>query len=315
MATIGPDGTSQRHHAVHLLGLGRRVASSGQLGADLLETTALLIAHLVAQARQDGAERIGLVGTEALRNASDGPQLVVRVREQTRLQLRILSGELEARLSYLGGTSFRVTQDQPATVVDVGGGSTEVVHGIGTRPVNGSSLKLGSDQILGAVNAGDPPTARQRVDCEMRISMLLEGAPEAAQSGLIIATGGTAANLPVLLGMWRPFPDSKDVLREEDSREPWLNLSRDDIDRALHLTAAHSSAEVAMRTGLSPSRARLMAGGCLILRGLLDRYGGEGLVVTERGIRDGVLLRLAATPAARPSSTGGAQDRSHGGLP
>jgi exopolyphosphatase/guanosine-5'-triphosphate,3'-diphosphate pyrophosphatase len=300
VATLGPEGTSQRRHAVHLLGLGRQVGANGQLGGDLLERTALLIAHLVNQAREDGAGRIGLVGTEAIRNASDGAQLGQRIRERTRLQLRILSGEAEARLSYLGGTAFRVPKGQPATVVDVGGGSTEVVHGLGSRPVNGNSLKLGSDRILMAVQADDPPTARQRVDAEMRISMQLEAAPEAAQSGVIIATGGTAANLPVLLGLWRPFPDSKDVLREEDSREPWLSLSRDDVDRALHLTAAHSSAEVAMRTGLSPSRARLMAGGVLILRGLLERYGAEELVVTERGIRDGILLRLAAT-VARPA--------------
>jgi exopolyphosphatase/guanosine-5'-triphosphate,3'-diphosphate pyrophosphatase len=300
VATLGPQGTSQRRHAVHLLGLGRQVGANGQLGGDLLERTALLIAHLVNQAREDGAGRIGLVGTEAIRNASDGAQLCQRIRERTRLQLRILSGEAEARLSYLGGTAFRVPKGQPATVVDVGGGSTEVVHGLGSRPVNGNSLKLGSDRILMAVEADDPPTPRQRVDAEMRISMQLEAAPAAAQSGVIIATGGTAANLPVLLGLWRPFPDSKDVLREEDSREPWLSLSRDDVDRALHLTAAHSSAEVAMRTGLSPSRARLMAGGVLILRGLLERYGAEELVVTERGIRDGILLRLAAT-VARPA--------------
>lgn len=300
MATLGPEGTSQRRHAVHLLGLGRQVGANGQLGGDLLERTALLIAHLVNQAREDGAGRIGLVGTEAIRNASDGAQLCQRIRERTRLQLRILSGEAEARLSYLGGTAFRVPKGQPATVVDVGGGSTEVVHGLGSRPVNGNSLKLGSDRILMAVEADDPPTPRQRVDAEMRISMQLEAAPAAAESGVIIATGGTAANLPVLLGLWRPFPDSKDVLREEDSREPWLSLSRDDVDRALHLTAAHSSAEVAMRTGLSPSRARLMAGGVLILRGLLERYGAEELVVTERGIRDGILLRLAAT-VARPA--------------
>jgi exopolyphosphatase/guanosine-5'-triphosphate,3'-diphosphate pyrophosphatase len=299
VATIGPDGTSERNHAVHLLGLGRQVASRGSLGPELLEKTCLLLKHLVSQAREDGAQRVGLVGTEALRNASDGSELGQRVREATGQQLRILTGELEARLSYLGATSFRVARGVPATVVDVGGGSTEVVHGVGSRPVNGSSLKLGSDRLLMAVEATDPPTPRQRVDAEMRISMQLEAAPEAAQSGEMIATGGTAANLPVLLGLWRPFPDSKDVLRGEDSREPWLNLSRDDVDRALHLTAAHSSAEVAMRTGISPTRARLMAGGVLILRGLLERYGLEELVVTERGIRDGVLLRLAATGTSR----------------
>jgi len=278
------------------------VAATGELGSELLPQTAELVDRLVIQARQDGAERIGLVGTEALRNAADGAALGDLIRQRTKQQLRILTGEAEARLSYLGGTSFWVPSGQPATVIDVGGGSTEVVHGLGSRPVNGTSLKLGSDRVLMATHAGDPPTARQRVDAQMRISMMLEAAPDAARNGMLIATGGTASNVPVLLGLWRALPNSKDNLREEGSREPWLTLTRDNIDQAAHLTASHSSAEVAMRTGLSTARARLMAGGVLVLVGLLERYQAKQLVVTERGLRDGVLLRLAAAAAAsRPA--------------
>ncbi|HEY6537593.1 MAG TPA: hypothetical protein VI138_00960 [Candidatus Dormibacteraeota bacterium] len=302
MATLGPEGTSERHHAVHLLGLGRQVAASRRLGPKLLEETAELVGQLVRKAREDGAERIGLVGTEALRNASDGASLCDRIKAGTRLQLRILTGEMEARLSYLGATSFRVAPDQPATVLDVGGGSTEVVHGVGSRPTGGNSLRLGSDGLLMAVRADDPPTARQRVDADLRISMLLEAAPAAPRPGAVIACGGTAANLPMLLGIWRPFADSKDALRQEDEREPWLSLSRDDVERAVRLTGEHSSAEVAMRTGLSPARARLMAGGVLILRGLVERYSARELVVTERGLRDGVVIRLgAASTQPRPA--------------
>ncbi|MGA7173890.1 MAG: hypothetical protein WBZ07_08560 [Candidatus Dormiibacterota bacterium] len=297
VATVGEQGPSRRRHAVHLVGLGREVAENGELGEELLERTAELVGHLVDQARHDGAERIGLVGTEALRNAADGAALRDRVRQQTKLQLRILTGEAEARLSYLGGTAHWVPPGHPATVVDVGGGSTEVVHGLGSRPVNGTSLKVGSDRILMAINAADPPTPRQRADAELRISMLLEAAPDAARQGMLIATGGTASNLPVLLGVWQPLSDSKDVLRDEGTREPWITLTRDNIDQAVHLTANHSSAEVAMRSGLSPARARLMAGGILVLLGLLERYQAKELVVTERGLRDGVLLRLAAAAA------------------
>ena len=275
------------------------MAATGELGEELLQRTAALVGQLVDRARADGAERIGLVGTEALRNAADGAALGDRIRQQCRLQLRILTGEAEARLSYLGGTTFWVPPGEPATVVDVGGGSTEVVHGLGSRPVNGTSLRMGSDRILMAIKAADPPTARQRADAALRISMVLEPAPEAAHQGLLIATGGTAANLPVLLGVWRPFPDSKDDLRDEGEREPWFTLNRDNLDQAARVTANHSSAEVARRTGLSAARARLMAGGVLILLGLLERYQARALVVTERGVRDGVLLRLAAA-APRP---------------
>ncbi|HUY09298.1 MAG TPA: hypothetical protein VMW80_07580 [Candidatus Dormibacteraeota bacterium] len=302
VATVGEQGTSRRRHSVHLLGLGREVAATGELGEELLERTADLVRQLVDLARRDGAERIAVVGTEAIRNAGDGAALGDRIRQHTKLPFRILTGEAEARLSYLGGAAYWVPAGRPATVVDVGGGSTEVVHGLGSRPINGTSLKLGSDRVLMAIKAADPPTSRQRVDAELRISMLLEAAPNPAQQGMLIATGGTASNLPVLLGVWRPFPDSKDALRDEGTREPWITLSRENIDQAVHLTADHSSAEIAMRTGLSPARARLMAGGILVLLGLLERYQAKELVVTERGLRDGVLLRLAAA-AAHPRPT------------
>jgi exopolyphosphatase/guanosine-5'-triphosphate,3'-diphosphate pyrophosphatase len=276
------------------------VESAHDLGPELLHQTVDLVSSLVEQAREDGAERVGVVGTEAIRNAADGPVLRDQIRERTREQLRILTGEAEARLSYLGGTSFYVATSAPATVVDVGGGSTEVVHGTGSRPRDGVSLKLGSDRILQIIRADDPPSERQRVDADTRISMVLEEAHAPALPGVLIATGGTASNLPVLLGMWRPFADSPDTLQGEGDRNPWTNLDREAVERAAGLTAVHSSADLAMRTGLSPARARLMAGGVLVLRGLLEHYHAEELVVTERGLRDGVLWRLAATAPHSP---------------
>ncbi|MGA8426385.1 MAG: hypothetical protein WB801_02230 [Candidatus Dormiibacterota bacterium] len=282
--------------------MGRRVAATRELGPELLHQTAELVSNLVEQARQDGAERVGVVGTEAIRNAADGPVLRDQIRERTREQLRILTGEAEARLSYLGGTSFYVAADAPATVIDVGGGSTEIVHGTGSRPKDGVSLKLGSDRILQITRADDPPSERQRVDAETRISMVLEEAPAPAIAGVLIATGGTAANLPVLLGIWRPFVDSADSLRGEGDHDAWTTLDREAVERAVGLAMVHSSAELAMRTGLSPARSRLMAGGVLVLRGLLEHFQAEELVVTERGLRDGVLLRLAATPPHPPAA-------------
>lgn len=277
------------------------MTASHDLGPALLHQTVELVSSLVEQARQDGAERMGVVGTEAIRNAGDGPGLRDQIRERTREQLRILTGEAEARLSYLGGTSFYVATGASATVVDVGGGSTEVVHGTGSRPRDGVSLKLGSDRILQIIRADDPPTERQRVDAETRISMVLEEAPAPALPGVLIATGGTASNLPVLLGMWRPLADSADTLQGEGDRNAWTALDQEAVERAAGLAALHSSAELAMRTGLSPARARLMAGGVLVLRGLMEHYHAEEVVVTERGLRDGVLLRLAATPPQSPT--------------
>jgi exopolyphosphatase/guanosine-5'-triphosphate,3'-diphosphate pyrophosphatase len=226
------------------------------------------------------------------------------VRRLSGENLRVLTGEAEARLSYLGATAFKIHSGLPATVADIGGGSTELVQGRGTKPHNGTSLKLGSDQLLRLVEASDPLTEREQTDAAARVSMVLEAVPRGDNPGTVIATGGTASNLPVLLGTARPAEESADLGLRAEVGDPWTELTRADVERAVAATATTSSDEIAARTGLSPRRARLMAGGVLILVGLLDRYHAEEFTVTERGLRDGVLLALAAAGTRRAAQGG-----------
>ncbi len=302
VATFTNEGLSQRAHAVQLLGLGAEVAARGSLGPELVGSTAALVTTMVELARADGAERVGIVATEAVRNAADSSELSHAVFERCGERVRILAGEQEARLSYLGATAFKVPPGQAASVVDIGGGSTEVVNGLGTRPGAATSLKLGSDRILNLIRASDPPTPRQLADAEARISMVLETLAQAEMSGSLIATGGTAANLPVLLGL-RPAPDEGKLELQTESGEAWTNLQRAQVEAAAVTLAGEPSASVAERTGLSPRRARLMCGGVAILLGLLERSGVPEVTVTERGLRDGVVLAIGVT--AEPSAAGG----------
>lgn len=294
VATLEPEGLTQRLHALEMVNLGAAVARQGELGGELIAHTAALVAAMVALARQQQAVSIGLVGTEAIRNAPDSKALLEQVKSLSGETLRVLTGEAEARLSYLGATAFKVSSGQPATVADVGGGSTEVVQGLGTRPRNGTSLKLGSDQLLGAVQASDPLTSRQQVHAAARVSMILEAVPRSGDPGLLLATGGTASNLPVVLGRRAAAIDAAVLGLSPEVGDAWTVLRRADVERCKDLVMNRPSSELASETGLSPKRARLMAGGILILLGLLDRYRAEELTVTERGLRDGVILALAA---------------------
>jgi exopolyphosphatase/guanosine-5'-triphosphate,3'-diphosphate pyrophosphatase len=297
VATLADEGLVERLHAVEMLNLGREVTSHGRIGAPLIATVTDTVARMLDLARGSGAEDVGLVGTEAVRNAPDADQLVASVKAATSETLRILTGEAEARLSYLGATAFRVPAGEPATVADVGGGSTEVVQGKGTRPRNGTSLKLGSDQLLNLIKASDPPTTQQQVHAAARVSMILEAVPRSQPPGTLMATGGTASNVPVLLGARRPAVESARLSLREEAGEAWTHVDRSDLEKALELTMSRSSGVLAAATGLTPRRARLMAGGLVILVGLLDRYQADGLTVTERGLRDGVALALAAARA------------------
>ena len=236
-----------------------------------------------------------MVATEFARLAPDAGELVRAVRAGCGANLQVLTGEAEARLSYLGATAYRVSPKTCALVADIGGGSTEVVVGEGTRPRRATSLRLGSAQLLRAVSADDPPSPRQLADAEALASMVLEAAPDAERPSALLATGGTAANLPVLLGRRPPAADSGPLRLFDEKGEGWTEVSRLELTRASLLTRELSSADLAARSGLSERRARLMAGGVVIVRALLDRYGAEAAIVTERGLRDGVILALAAS--------------------
>ncbi len=299
VATLEPAGLTERLHSVEMVNLGHEVASRGRLGEALIATVTEMVSTMFEMARGNGAQAMGMVATEAVRNSSDSQELVSSILTRTGQTLRVLTGEAEARLSYLGATAFKVQAGEPATVADVGGGSTEVVRGSGTRPQRGVSLKLGSDQLLTLVHASDPPTSQQQAHAAARVSMMLEGAPRPAPSNQLLATGGTASNVPVLLGIRAPSGEGSGEGLRPETGAPWQFLTRAQVDDALELVLSRSSQELADQSGLSPRRARLMAGGLMILTGLLDRYQGAGITVTERGLRDGVVLAVAASRSRR----------------
>ena len=302
VASPSDTGLTDRRHAVVMAGLGAEVERQGQLGPELIERVADTVSTMLQLAREDGAEEVRMVATEFARLAPDAGDLVRAVRERSGASLRVLTGEAEARLSYLGATAYRVSPKAPALVADIGGGSTEVVVGEGTRPRLATSVRLGSAQLLRAVSADDPPSPRQLADAEALASMALESAPRPDGPRALLATGGTAANLPVLLGRRPAAGDSGPLRLFDEKGEGWTEVSRLELTRASLLTRELNSAELAARSGLSERRARLMSGGVVIVRALMERYGAEAATVTERGLRDGVILALAASrrsPAAQ----------------
>ncbi len=304
VATLEPAGLTDRLHAVRMLNLGHAVAGQGQLGEVLVEMVTATVTEMLELARGDGAEAIGLVATEAIRNSPDADALVAAVLAATGQTLRVVTGEAEARLSYLGATAFKVQAGEPATVADVGGGSTEVIHGSGTRPQLGTSLRLGSDQLLTLIGAADPPTRQQLAHAAARVSMMLEGVPRGESAGMLLATGGTASNVPVVLELRAATPEAADLSLQPETGPAWMSLTREQLNAALELTLSDSSGRLAGKTGLSRRRSRLMAGGLIILAGLLDRYQLPEITVTERGLRDGVVLAVAASRSRRQGTAG-----------
>ena len=137
--------------------LGRGVDLSGQLSAEAIEAVCAVIGDYTAICRDAGVERVDAIATSAVRDASNGSAFVAELRERFALSARVLDGEEEARLTYFGATSEHVPTE-PTLVVDIGGGSTELIVGTGEQIAFHASLQAGVVRHTERHISNDPPS-------------------------------------------------------------------------------------------------------------------------------------------------------------
>jgi exopolyphosphatase/guanosine-5'-triphosphate,3'-diphosphate pyrophosphatase len=263
------------------LGLGA-AADGGPLGD---ERRAGLVAALVGYgdtARRLGASAITLVGTEPLRRASDSARAVHDVMRATGVPFHVVSHEEEAYLTLIGVTAGRAVTREIA-VVDVGGGSSEVVLVGPDRPARAFGIQVGSARLTARYVTDDPPTAAEIFELRRTAHDLLASAPDAHPRELV-AVGGTASNL----------------LRVLPVAALDRTLTRRRLRQALEVLMTETSALAAERHAVNPVRARILPAGAAIMEAILARYGLERLHVSEAGVREGTCLVTAhAGPAWR----------------
>jgi exopolyphosphatase/pppGpp-phosphohydrolase len=261
------------------LGLGEAVDEHGALGQELRGRLVRTLAGYVARARTLGASRVQLVGTQPLRGASDADAAGQEIHAATGEEVVVLTHAEEAFLTLLGVTAGRPVR-RNLVLVDVGGGSSEVLW----VPVGGDAvaagLPLGSARLTRRIVSHDPPTPDEIADLQREARRIMEGAPVAEPDELVIV-GGSATN----------------VLRIVPSAAIDRRLTPARIAEALQVLAGETAAEAAARHGMREPRARTIVAGAAIVAAVLDRYGMDRARVDEAGIREGLLL---ATTHAGP---------------
>jgi exopolyphosphatase/guanosine-5'-triphosphate,3'-diphosphate pyrophosphatase len=249
--------------------IGQTLLVDGRLTDAKVREVAEVVAGQIDSARAHGVAAVRLIATAAIRRAHNGLELVDAVRAATGHQIEILSDAEEARLAFVGVAG---TLERPPVgllgVVDVGGGSSELVVGEAPDRIRWwASLPLGSAGLSAPGVCADPPTAedldRSRAQIAAEIAPLAVPRPATA-----VAAGGSATSLGRLVG-------------------PVLDVST--LRRALALLSRSPAAEVADRFGIAPERARLLPAGLLILEAAATAFGVP-LHVGRGGIREGVLL-------------------------
>jgi exopolyphosphatase / guanosine-5'-triphosphate,3'-diphosphate pyrophosphatase len=271
--------------------LGRGVDTSGQLATEAIEDVANAVGEYISLYEPLNPEAVSVLATSAVRDAANADAFIAELRERFALDSRILTGEEEARLTYLGATADREPADG-TMVIDIGGGSTEIVVGAGHEVSFHTSLQVGTVRHTERHIRNDPPTAPE-----------LEGLAEdvrkqifaelAAAEFFDIGTGLAVAGTPTSLAA---------VEQELDPYDPELVhgylLTLDGIQRMCSMLSGKTLEERLQVKGLHPGRAPTIVAGVVILIQAMRAFGLQQIEVSERDILDGAAIEAADHPGA-----------------
>jgi exopolyphosphatase/guanosine-5'-triphosphate,3'-diphosphate pyrophosphatase len=259
-----------------------KAVEKGRIAEEKTGEVGEVVATQVRLAQELGAEEIRAVATAAIREAKNGEEVAEAVAAAAGVPIEILSEEEEGRLSFLGATK---TLGHPAEgligVVDIGGGSTELI--LGTVPDGVQSVRswpVGSGNLADELISSDPPSAAEIRRTRDRIEDIFEGV-EIERPAQAVAVGGSATSLRRLVGA---------VLEYET------------LERGIRVLCGDPAADVGRRFELDPTRVRILPTGVLLLEKLSDLLG-QPLQIGKGGLREGVILDLLN------GSINGSQDR------
>ena len=267
--------------------LGRGVDLSGRLSAEAIEDACAAIGEYVALLRELGAESVDAIATSAVRDAENGSAFVAELRERFALSARVLDGEEEARLTYLGATSEHVPTE-PTLVVDIGGGSTELIVGTGAEISFHASLQAGVVRHSERHIASDPPAAIELESLAADVRGLIEaavGAGVAASAGIAVA--GTPTSLAAVEMELEPY---------DPARVHGHALSLPSIQRMLSRLASTPLSERVQIPGMHPDRAPTIVAGVVILVETMRAFDLDRIEVSEHDILYGTAIAAASNP-------------------
>ena len=282
VATIDPEDQhlTIRARQVDLIRLGADVAATGAIGPERAARAEAALRAMAAIAKQHGATlRIGMA-TEGVRAASNASEILARFGAAWGAPITLLSGLEEAALTFWGATSAVANPQDRLAIGDLGGGSCELVVGDGGKIVWAQSLPLGSGRLMAAVAPSDPPTpadlAALTAQSEAALAHVAIPPPPAHH---LIAVGGTANSIARVLHSASP------VLLDDG-----LALTVTDIDDTIAILAAAPSATIAANSQIEVERAKILVGGTIAWRAIMQRLGLAVMTVSQRGVREGAII-------------------------
>jgi exopolyphosphatase/guanosine-5'-triphosphate,3'-diphosphate pyrophosphatase len=246
-----------------------------------MERTITAIAGMADEARREGVENIAAVGTAGLRLARNSADFVSAVRGRTGVEIEVISGEEEARLSYVAATSALGLTEGSLVVFETGGGSSQFTFGDGGEVHERFSVDLGAAGLterFGLDGVVPDDVLAAAFDAIASDLVRLDGRPV---PDALVALGGAVTNMAAVV---------HELATYDPNVVQGTMLDLGEIDRQVELYRTRTADERRKIVGLQPKRAEVILAGACIVRTGVAKLGRDAAIVSDRGLRHGVLL-------------------------
>jgi exopolyphosphatase / guanosine-5'-triphosphate,3'-diphosphate pyrophosphatase len=273
--------------AKEMVRLGRKSFLTGQLTEESMELTVRSLSYFKRLLKIRRVNRMRAVATSAVREAKNREAFIERIKQETGIALQVIPGEEEARLIFRAARHALGLEGGPHLLVDVGGGSVELVLVRDGQPVWMHSVKLGVARLSEQFLTGDPPTAAQRKRLEKHLEGEIGELMRLARKAGVVDAIGTSGTINTLVAMAR-------ALRGEDiGRLHGASASADEIARINREICAVETAARIDLPGIDAKRADMMPAAAMLAEYVIRRSEAGELIACTWAMREGLLLDLA----------------------
>lgn len=294
VAEAGPDSFREIYSDRRITRLGQDLDRTGLISEEAGARSIAALIDFNKKIQHHSVVKTSAIGTSALRNASNSAQFIGSVKMKTGIELTVISGKEEARLSLRGVAQAlnepeypgKISPLESAVVIDIGGGSTEIiVTRKGVEPVI-VSLPLGAVYLTERFIRNDPPSAAERELLSQAVRNELNKYAELLQpdrTSFFVGTAGTVTTLAAIdlgLAMYDPLKINRH------------NMNRDSIDRIVHELGLRTISERSSLAGLDPGREDIILAGAMIVQEIMEKFGYGDLLVSDWGLREGIVMDL-----------------------